>query len=59
MKRKLRFVTPRVTQSVEVSMESMLLAGSTRSDQLVISAGIGVENYAPDTDADASYFDYE
>lgn len=40
-------------------MESMLLAGSTRSDQLVISAGIGVENYAPDTDADASYFDYE
>ena len=61
MKRKQRFVTPKVTRAVPLYLEQNLLAGSTLDDQTVVSAGMGVENYLlGDGEASeaASYIEY-
>ena len=56
MKRKLKFVTPKVTRAVPLYPESDMLVvpGSTMYDQTLVSTGIGVENYEAE-----SYLEYE
>jgi hypothetical protein len=56
MKRKLKFVSPKVTRAVPLYPESDMLVvpGSTMYDQTLVSTGIGVENYEAE-----SYLEYE
>ncbi|MBR1576560.1 MAG: hypothetical protein IJ654_08955 [Bacteroidales bacterium] len=61
MKRKAKFVTPRVTQSVPVYLETDVLqiqTGSTLYDQEAVSMGIGSENYDLGAGEGGSYIEY-
>ena len=59
MKRKQRFVTPKVTRAVPLYPESdLLVPGSTMYDQTWVSTGIGSENYS-DGDAAGTYIEYD
>ena len=63
MKRKGKFVTPRVTQSVQMYLETdLLVPGSTMYDQTLVSTAIGVENYSlgdGESSGAASYIEYD
>ena len=57
MKRKLKFVSPKVTRAVPLYPETdmmQVIPGSTMYDQTLVSTGIGVENYEAE-----SYLEYE
>ena len=57
MKRKFKFVSPKVTRAVPLYPETdmmQIIPGSTMYDQTVVSTGIGVENYDGE-----SYLEYE
>lgn len=61
MKRKLQFVSPRVTKSVPLYPETdmmQIIPGSTMYDQTLVSTGIGSENYS-DGDAAGTYIEYD
>ena len=59
MKRKQKFVSPRVAKSVPLYPETdmmQIIPGSTMYDQTLVSAGMGVENYPEE--GGASYIEY-
>lgn len=59
MKAKLKFVTPRVTQMVELSPEvDLLQAGSVAEKTMFITAGQGVKDYEFQENADSGYSYY-
>ena len=61
MKRKLMFVKPKVTRAVPLYPETdmmQILTGSTKDDQTMVSAGIGVENYTLGDEGPGSYIEY-